>query len=68
MSTQIRETKFSMPAYDQIDNHACTLKSSLGETSKRTVTSGETCKRENSIPWNDKRNTMTFSQSQLEER
>ena len=57
-----------MPAYDQIDNHACTLKSSLGKTSKRTVTSGETCKRENNIPWNDKRNTMTFSQAQLEER
>ena len=57
-----------MPAYDQIDNHACTLKSSLSETSKRTVTSGETCKRENNIPCNDKKNAMTFSQSQLEER
>ena len=44
-----------MPAYDQIDNHACTLKRSLSETSKRTVTSGETCKRENNIPWNDKK-------------
>ena len=33
-----------MPAYDEINNHA-----------HWTVTSEETCKRENNIQWNDKR-------------
>ena len=52
-----------MPGYDQIDNHACMLKSSLGETSTRTVTSRERLANEK-ITYNEMiKNTMTLSQS-----